>query len=120
MKPDTSTPLADLSRALCFAWPQELDIEKLQNENAALKAVLQNAREKRDRLVAAKKRHREKDCEYALGGHTCGACHFYSGAIEALNEVLGEHVTPESNGTYDAEEDDNDYHCPSRNQGPGD
>ena len=38
---------------------------------------------------AAKEKHRSGYCEMKEG-RTCGACHFYSGAIEALSELIRE------------------------------
>ncbi len=46
--------------------------------------------EQRAKMQAAKRKHRlNPSCETEKG-RTCGACHFYSGAIAALSELLGE------------------------------
>lgn len=113
-----STPTsADIYKAACECWakldksgmayeftPQSICIASFKDgaefasaelataraDLTTLRARLAEARTKRDKLVAAKARHRDRDCEMVRNGTTCGACHFYSGAIEALNELLNE------------------------------
>lgn len=71
-------------------------IAQLERENAALREdkELKNNEAKqaimtlRQKIWDAKTKHRKSEsCERP---HTCGACHFYSGGISALSELLGE------------------------------
>ena len=44
----------------------------------------------RSKTQEAKKKHRDSSACDMKHGRTCGACHFYSGAIDALSELVGE------------------------------
>lgn len=44
----------------------------------------------RAKMQEAKRKHKDGPSCDMKNGQTCGACHFYSGAIAALSELIGE------------------------------